>query len=71
MPPRLWTPGTCRRCRGRGYIPHPGEAMAADPCDCDEPVVAGPDPDDERDKRIDDELMGLNDPDPPDFFGDD
>lgn len=26
----------CPRCKGRGFIPVKGEAMAADPCGCDE-----------------------------------
>lgn len=24
----------CRWCGGKGYIPHPGEPYACDPCDC-------------------------------------
>lgn len=24
----------CKRCGGLGYVPHRGEAMAADPCGC-------------------------------------
>lgn len=56
-------PGVCRHCGGLGYIPHRGEPMAADPCDCDpDDVVEEEDPDDARDRRMEDERMREDDP---------
>lgn len=51
----------CKRCGGLGYVPHRGEAMAADPCGCDDGVDEEQDPDDARDKQIEDERLRAED----------
>lgn len=58
----------CRHCKGLGYIPVRGEAMAADPCGwCEEAEAEDErDPDEERetreeDQRLREEEAGLED----------
>ena len=53
----------CKHCGGLGYVPERGEAMAADPCGCDDGAFEERDPDDARDKQIEDERLRDKDPD--------